>query len=287
MSFSPTTRNVFQHDHSPLEASFPLREVLLRLWRVPALNRFLRAAAAYSPGAVRKLLERERFRVRQMDLRRRIRHRPRLVPEPELRHLLSRALKRLTERHGRQSLGDYLEFGVYNGTSLTATFRELEALGLSHVRLFGFDSFQGFPESAANEDEGRWQPGRCYAPLEFTTAVLESEGVDMSRVTLVPGWFSETLNESTCRSHRIDKASAIMIDCDLYSSTKEALEFCAPLIRDEAIVLFDEWTITRHPAKTLGEQKAFLEFLEEQRCFTALPFGKYAERSQAFMVSRH
>jgi hypothetical protein len=163
----------------------------------------------------------------------------------------------------------------------------LTDVGLDNVRLFGFDSFQGFPPDAAEEDEGRWQPGRCCSPLELTQAVLNSEGIESDRVTLVPGWFSDTLNDRTRAEYRIAKSSVIMIDCDLYSSTKQALAFCAPLIRDEALVLFDEYYPTGLGGKHLGERKAFHEFLQKFPCFDAIPFGQYAQRTQAFLVYRN
>jgi O-methyltransferase len=264
-----------------------VRNLLLHVWRTPGINTMLRSAIACGPATLQNRVERERQRVRKDELDAQIRNRTRLLPELlEFRTLISRGLRDLSTRHGRESLGDYLEFGVYNGTSLTCMYQELQALGLDHIRLFGFDSFQGFPPTAADEDEGRWQPGRCHSPLEFTTAVLEAEGVDLSRATLVPGWFSNTLNEVTRRTHKIAKASVIMIDCDLYSSTKEALRFCLPLIGHEALVLFDEWTISRIPDKNMGEKRAFQEFLEEHPTFSAIPYGQYAKRSQAFMVSR-
>ena len=259
---------------------------LLKVWRTPGLHRVFTSMVPYAPAGVRAWVERERARVRQAELERRIRNRTRLVPETDLRALLARGLSTLIERYGRHSIGSYLEFGVYNGSSMLCMYRELEALGLQHVRLFGFDSFQGFPPWAAHEDNGRWQPGRCYSPLEFTTAVLETEGIDFERVTLVPGWFSETLHDGTRKRHGIRKASVIMIDCDLYSSTKEALNFCAPLIQDEALVLFDEWHARGLDGQSLGEKKAFEEFLGEWGCFTATPFGKYAARTETFLVRR-
>jgi O-methyltransferase len=264
-----------------------LRSVLLRLWRARGLNDVMRKAIAHAPVALQRWIDQERVKVRARELRQQVVDRPRLVPEDDLRALLRRGLRQLIDRHGRETLGDYLEFGVYNGTSLTCMFQELSALDLRHVRLFGFDSFEGFPPNASSEDEGRWQPGRCYSTMGFTTAVLQVEGVDLSRVTLVPGWFAETLNAATIQRHHITKASVIMIDCDLYSSTKAALEFCAPLIKDEALIVFDEWTVTRLPDRVIGEKKAFREFLEEQKNFSAVPFGRYAPRSQAFLVYRH
>ncbi len=167
-----------------------------------------------------------------------------------------------------------------------SAFRETEALGLTKMRLFGFDSFQGLPQAAAHEDEGKWKPGAWRSDLEFTKAVLEAEGVNMNRVTLVPGWFSDTCVPETARKHGMSKASVIMVDCDIYSSTKEALNFCAPLIKDSALMLFDDWHTGQLAAKNMGERKAFEEWLEEQGCFTAEPFGAYRAKSETFIVRR-
>ncbi len=272
-----------------LEQNRPLRSIesgLVTLWRTRALNRVLNAAVPFAPAPLRGWVERQRMRIREAELRAQIRARGRLVPENDLRALLSRGLRALIDRGGPDSLGSYVEFGVYNGTSLLCMYRELEALGLRTVRLFGFDSFQGLPPEAAQEDEGRWKPGRCYSSLEFTTAVLASEGVDWQRVSLVPGWFSDTLKPETRQTLSIGKASVIMIDCDLYSSSKQALEFCAPLIDDQALILFDEFHPRGLTGKYAGERRAFDEFLKEQGCFTAKPFGQYAPRTETFLVSR-
>jgi hypothetical protein len=281
MAMSPLTLS--RHVYHLFATALPC---LVALWRVRKLNPFFNAALQYAPAPLREWIEARRAEVRASDLRRRIDNRSRLVPEPELRALLARGLRLLEQRHGAGALGCYLEFGVYNGTSLLCMYRETEALGLRHMRLFGFDSFQGLPPSAQFEDEGRWEAGRCYAPLEFTTAVLEAEGVDSNRVTLVPGWFSDTLTPHTCEAHGIRKASVIMIDCDLYSSAKQALDFCAGLIEDEALVIFDEFNPRGLEGKHAGERRAFAEFLDNYRVFDAQPFGKYKPRSQAFLVTR-
>lgn len=258
----------------------------MTLWRTPALNRAFNATVRAAPAPVRRWVEQQRAHVREAELRARIRERRRLVPESPLRTLLSRGLRELVDHCGKDGLGCYLEFGVYNGTSLLCMYRELDALGLDQVRLFGFDSFQGLPPEAAIEDEGRWQPGRCHSPLDFTTAVLASEGVDWNRVSLVPGWFNETLTPETRQTLGLRKASVIMIDCDLYSSSKQALEFCAPLIEDEALLIFDEFHPRGLSGKYAGERRAFDEFLREQGCFTAKPFGQYAARTETFLIRR-
>jgi O-methyltransferase len=263
----------------PASDAFSLRGSLLRLWRAPHLNRLLNASLQFAPATVRSYVEKERLRIRLRDRRR-------AVPEALYRELIHRGLERLIRDTGRESLGDYLEFGVYNGTSLVSMYRETEAMGLGGMRLFGFDSFEGLPPAAATDDEGKWKPGAWRSDLEFTEAVLEAEGVDRSRVFLVPGWFSATCNAETAHRYNITKASVIMIDCDIYTSTREALDFCAPLITDRALMLFDDWNTGDLAAKNLGERKAFEEWLALWGCFAAEPFGSYRAKSETFLVTR-
>jgi O-methyltransferase len=263
----------------PTSDAFSLRGSLLRLWRVRQLNRLLNASLQFAPTSVRSYVEKERLRVRLRDRRR-------AVPETTYRELIHRGLEHLIGEFGQESLGDYLEFGVYNGTSLVSMFRETEAMGLTGMRLFGFDSFEGLPAAAATDDEGKWKPGAWRSDLEFTEAVLEAEGVDRSRVFLVPGWFSATCNAETAHRYSITKASVIMIDCDIYTSTREALDFCGPLITDRALMLFDDWNTGDLAAKNLGERKAFEEWLAASGCFRAEPFGTYRAKSETFLVTR-
>ena len=263
----------------PPASALSIREHLLRLWRTPRLNKILNASVRYAPTAVRSYVEQERLRAR-------VRDRRRAVPEPAYRALLNRGLAQRVNELGSDTLGDYLEFGVYNGTSLISTFRETELMDLRRMRLFGFDSFQGLPEAAAHEDEGKWKPGAWCSELEFTQAVLDEEGVNRSRVTLVPGWFNETCVPATAARYDINKASVIMVDCDIYSSTRDALAFCTPLIRDKALLLFDDWHAGQLAAKNMGERRAFEEWLAETGCFKAEPFGAYSTRSETFMVTR-
>jgi hypothetical protein len=253
--------------------------MFLQMWRTPGFNRFFNTSLRYAPPPIRALVERERLAAR-------VRQRRRAVPEGEYRVLLRRGLQELVARGDGKPLGDYLEFGVYNGTSLVSAYRETEALGLAGVRLFGFDSFEGLPPAAATDDNATWQPGAWRADLRFTEAVLATEGVDRDRVVLIPGWFSDTLNAATIRAYGIATAAVIMVDCDIYTSAREALDFCTPLIRDRALVVFDDWHAGGLAARNLGERKAFEEWLARCGCFTAEPFGSYSSKSESFIVTR-
>src|SRR5262245_25606336 len=95
-----------------------------------------------------------------------------MIPQRSFRAVLRLGLQELIERIGPTELGDYLEFGVHSCSSLVCVYKELESLGLTHVRLFGFDSFQGLPESARTDDGGAWLPGQFQCDYRFATQIL-------------------------------------------------------------------------------------------------------------------
>jgi hypothetical protein len=210
-----------------------------------------------------------------------------LVPVDELGEVYRRGLSLLIERNGRESLGDYLEFGVYVGTSLACMHRVADELGLGELRLFGFDSFEGLPAGAREDEAGIWEPGSFASDEEFTRRNLARQGVgvDSERVVLVPGWFDETLTPATAEAHGLRKASVVMVDCDLYASTRKALEFCTPLIVDEAVLVFDDWDAGGLGARGVGERRAFEELLAEHPDLRAAELPAY-EPARAFLVSR-
>ena len=204
-----------------------------------------------------------------------------LVIADEIKPQYKRAFSFLQKYSAGKSLGDYLEFGVCHGTSMECTFQVLKELRLKNVRLFGFDSFEGMPAASALEDEGKWKAGEYASSLEDTSEFLTKRGIDWNRTFLFKGWFSDTLTQDVITKHSITKASVIMIDCDIYSSTRDALTFCVPLIRDNAIIFFDDWI----PNANLGERKAFDEFLKENPHLKAEKFGSYKPYGEIYLIT--
>lgn len=200
-----------------------------------------------------------------------------LVDENEIRPKIEEALLFLKNYFSSDKyIGDYLEFGVSHGSSMLIMFETIKKLNLDKMRLFGFDSFEGLPDVALTDDDGHWKPGDFYAKEKNVLKFLTKSGIDWNRVKLVKGWFKDTLKYSLIEENRIEKASIIMIDCDLYSAAKEALTFCAPLIRDKTIIFFDDWNAADLASRNLGEKKAFNEFLEENPQFESKDFGNYS-----------
>ncbi len=205
-----------------------------------------------------------------------------LVPEAAFEDCVSAALGRLLAGESVEELGDYLEFGVSRGTSLACVHAVLRRLGLDQVRLIGFDSFEGMPADAAAEG---WAKGLYHSTINATRRYLRSREVDMTRVSLVKGWFDDTLTQETRHRQNIGKASLIMIDSDTYGASKAALNFAALHIQKQAVIMFDDWG-WRSEVGEIGQQEAFEEFLSEHQDLTAEPLETYLPQARVFLMRR-
>lgn len=222
------------------------------------------------------------------ELQKRVLSGERLVPEAALTDCYRKALALLQERAGDEPLGAYLEFGVCHGASFACMHRATLEMGLPEMRLFGFDSFAGLPPEAEGPDDGGiWREGQYRSSYNFTRNFLDDAGVDWSRVALVKGWFKDTLTPHFAARHNLQKASVIMIDCDIYSSTREALAFCEPLLADQTVILFDDWHSGGDlAARNQGEKRAFDEFLARNPQFRAQPLAPYTANAEVFLVEK-
>ena len=205
-----------------------------------------------------------------------------LVPADDFYECISKTLASVKSANGNTSFGDYLEFGVSRGTSTALVYRALEQQGLKDVHLFGFDSFEGMP----TESEGQgWFPGQYHSTLRETQRYLRKEGVDLRRVTLTKGWFKETCNENTRSRYSIKKAGLVLIDCDIYSASKEALFFCEPYILDCAAIVFDDWGWSEKRGE-VGQKEAFEEFLASFPSLRAESLAAYRPEARVFLIRR-
>jgi predicted O-methyltransferase YrrM len=135
--------------------------------------------------------------------------------------------------------GLILEFGVGSGHSIS------HLAGRTDKRIFGFDSFEGLPE-AWRSDLGKG-------------AFATDPPTVPKNVTLVKGWFNETLPQFLA-AHTEDVA-LLHVDCDLYSSTKTVFDLLAPRLVPGSVIVFDEYW--NYPGWKDHEHKAFQEFSRE------------------------
>ena len=204
-----------------------------------------------------------------------------LVPERAFTECCRQAIGTLRSK-GQERFGDYFEFGVSRGTSFACMHNALEAEGLNSVRLIGFDSFEGMPPESAEEG---WVPGQFRSTIDQTRTYLTERGVDWGRAHLVPGWFRETLTEATRQEFKLTNASLVMVDCDIYSASRDVLWFVEPLIRERAVIFFDDWG-PQEAKREIGQQEAFAEFQLAFPSLQAQPLESYADSARVFLLER-
>jgi hypothetical protein len=203
-----------------------------------------------------------------------------LVPESEFFTCALASIGLLKERG--HVFGDYLEFGVSRGTSMSLMASALEKSRLESVRLIGFDSFEGMAKDAHLEG---WRPGDFHSTETATRTYLRKRGVSEGRFTLVKGWFDNTLTDDTRCRLGLRKASLIMIDCDAFTPSEAAMAFVRDLILDDAIVLFDDWGWSV-ASGVKGQKEVFEAFLAEQCDLGFSELSAYRPEARVFHLTR-
>lgn len=162
-----------------------------------------------------------------------------LIPGPRHRKRVESVLKHAL-KYAPDS-GPVLEFGVYRGR----TIRFLANL-LPNTPHYGFDSFEGFP------DDGRrdWQQ-------DFR---VDKKPTVPSNVTLVEGFFDNSLPIFLANNPNITPPRLIHVDCDLYSSTKVIFDHLGDLLGPGSVIVFDE--LLHYHRFRENEFLAFYQFLE-------------------------
>ena len=114
------------------------------------------------------------------------------------------------------------------------------------VIFYGFDTFEGLPESFSI-----WKRGRFDIKGKLPKV--------NKNVSLIKGYFNETLPKFL--EEYKEKAAFIHIDCDLYSSTKTIFENIYDRIVPNTVIQFDEYY--NYPCWRNHEFKAFQEFCKK------------------------
>lgn len=165
---------------------------------------------------------------------------------------------------------DILEFGVYSGQSLYSILKKCNEADIKTRRVFGFDSFCGLRIEKSDVDiPEEWFDGAFDARELFKVDkpeqvanmlvnIFRSRGFD---IELIVGTFNK-LNKESVKIYNIEPAFYINIDCDLYSSTRDALNFIFDnnLLAVNGLIRYDDY----NSVKIGGEQLAHKELVEER-----------------------
>jgi tetratricopeptide (TPR) repeat protein len=97
--------------------------------------------------------------------------------------------------------------------------------------VYGFDSFEGLPEAWGQHAAGAYSVGGRLPDVR-------------ANVDLRAGWFEDTLPDFAAERPAEEAVALVNVDCDIYSSTKTALDALADRITDGTVLVFDEYFAT-------------------------------------------
>jgi hypothetical protein len=180
--------------------------------------------------------------------------------------------------------GDYLEFGVFTGGAFVRAFHSAQAHSLKSMRFYAFDSFAGLPKvEGIDSNYGEFKEGDYACDItDFKKNIIASK-VDLEKVDIIQGWYNEILNAETKRKIPLKKAAIIWIDCDLYKSTVDILEFITDYVQEGTVLVFDDWFHFKG-SPNAGEQKAFREWLGKNNTIGAAEYLKISWKSNSFIL---
>jgi hypothetical protein len=154
--------------------------------------------------------------------------------------------------------GYYMEFGCHEANTMRRAFDCFRHLfDWTYV---AFDSFEGLPEIAEIDRQEIWEPGKCAtAEEDFRDRVLRA-GMPADRLITVKGFYDHSLTPELRDRLLPHKAAVVYIDCDLYVSTVDVLNFIVDFLQIGTIIVFDDWNCFWGDPRR-GERRAWSEFL--------------------------
>jgi hypothetical protein len=180
---------------------------------------------------------------------------------PGLPEALRRAMAEI-RASGLLHTTDYYEFGVFRGYALYMAQKAARALGAQSMHFYGFDSFRGLPTvPEIDRDGSMFFRGQFACSRGFVEEALRQNRADLSAITLVEGYFEDSLTPELRSRHSFKPVGVAVIDCDLYTSTVPVLRWLDDLVQPGSILMMDDWrAFGDDPAK--GQQLALREWLQ-------------------------
>lgn len=157
--------------------------------------------------------------------------------------------------------GSVVECGVLHGFGVMSWAKLSTILEPENLtrRVYGFDTFAGFPSVSTNDSSGfaNSRAGDLRAPSyeELLELIAEYDRDrflgNIPKVELIKGDITSTA-PAFIESHPHLLVSLLFIDCDLFEPTKAALEAFVPRMPKGAILAFDELDNPLWPGETLA-----------------------------------
>ncbi len=142
--------------------------------------------------------------------------------------------------------GDCIEFGIFTGSSFKHTIKTENRVNKKNkTRFFGLDSFEGFPDN----DHPFFQD------INFKSDYKKAKKIEdkfPDKAFVLKGYFKDTLKNSE-KINTITKLKFAHIDCDLYISAIEPVEFIKEKLVSGAYLMIDDFTNIDPSGKSIRE----------------------------------
>jgi hypothetical protein len=167
--------------------------------------------------------------------------------------------------------GNLIEFGVFSGNCLNRLIKGAENVGKPFEEIYGFDSWIGLPK----ENEYVWQnpewPEKAFSlcndfQLNNNDDAMRfvREKVERKDINLISGFFSESLTEKLGQKLQ-NTASYLHIDCDIYQSSFEVLDWILKyqIAKIGSLFRFDDFNST--PYGEGGQSLALIQCIQKYK----------------------
>lgn len=178
----------------------------------------------------------------------------------------------------------YFEFGCHSGRTFSTAINSSKFLNLNDFKFYAFDSFQGLP-TTKKEDGSFFKMGEFFTSKKtFLNIIARNTGINLSDVNIIEGFYEKSLTNEL--SKRLPKAGIIHIDCDLYSSTRDVLEFLKNHITNGTIIMLDDYYCASKAGYIKGQRHAFEDFVKSESIYNFEHYKNYSDFGAIFFVSR-
>lgn len=184
--------------------------------------------------------------------------------------------------------GDYLEFGIFTGSSFCHAIRCYSALtylnpSITNTNFIGFDSFEGFGTLDDRDRHPFFLKENFETSLEKVKNRIRKVAKKKFKFSIVPGFFEKTLSKAP-HEYKIGKARVIFVDSDTYTSSITALNFCLSCVQEGTFFILDDF-FAYHGRLDRGVAKAFNEFVSLNKIEVRKVFD-YGMGGAVYIVSK-
>jgi O-methyltransferase len=165
--------------------------------------------------------------------------------------------------------GDVVECGVWNGGSgamMASACRDASR------RFWLYDSFEGLPPPTGRDGRPAhdvYVKGLCKGDPVNVRRAFELMGANLDQLTIIPGWFDDTLPKA-----QVEAIALLHVDADWYDPVMLVLETFFDRIAPRGVVVVDDYGVWQ------GCREALDDFFKERH--EPLPDLKWVDRGMVY-----